>query len=148
MKKFTFSLERLLSYKEQVFEAELTALAEMRALLASLEEELERLRAEGAQRAAEFRAKAQRGIPVAEAQSHKRYMTMLDAAIAQQQQQIEMQRQAAERQAEKVRQAKIEISAMEKLRERKLEEHNQGAAKAEEVFIDEFVANAKVAVNK
>jgi len=144
MKKFTFSLQRLLGYKEQLFEAELTALGEMRAVLADLEEELERMQAEGEQRASQFRAKAQRGMPIMEAQSHKRYMTVLDAAIMQKLQQIEMQKNAVERQAEKVRQAKIDISAMEKLRERKLEQYKQDAAKAEEIFIEEFVTNAKI----
>ena len=143
MKKFAFSLQKLLNYKEQLFDAELTILADMRAALAKMEDELADMNAERATRTSDFCQKAAKGIPAIEVEMHKNYLTMLDFSIRQKQQQIEMQSKAIDKQAEKVRQAKMEISTMEKLRERKLEEYNHAASKAEELFIEEFVTNAK-----
>jgi flagellar biosynthesis chaperone FliJ len=57
--------------------------------------------------------------------------------------QIALQQEAVERQMEKVREAKLEISSIEKLRERKLEEYNYLDNKAQEQFIEEFVSTAK-----
>ena len=143
MKKFAFSLQRLLNYKEQIFDIERTVLADMRAILAGLEQELADMRAQQAQRSHELRQKAARGISAVEMETHKNYLTMLDFSIRQKMQQIEMQKAAIDKQADKVREAKIEISTMEKLKERKLEEYNHALSKAEELFIEEFVSNAR-----
>lgn len=143
MKKFSFSLQKLLDYKEQLFDAERRALADMRAALARMEQEREDMSAERATRTADFCQKAARGIPAVEVETHKNYLTMLDFSIRQKNQQIELQNQAIDKQADKVREAKLEISTIEKLRERKLEEYNYAASKEEELFIEEFVTNTK-----
>lgn len=143
MKKFSFSLQKLLNYKEQVFDAEMTTLAEMRAVLATLEGELADMQTERKTRYADFTSRAARGIAAIEMETHKNYITMLDFATKQKQNQIEMQQRAVDKQAEKVFECKMEISTMEKLREKKLEEYNSMVAKAEEIFIEEFVTNSK-----
>lgn len=145
MKKFAFSLQKLLDYKEQMFDIEMTVLADMRAVLTRLEQELAEMKDDQNSRAAQLRQKMMRGIPAIEMETHKNYLTMLDFSIKQKAQQIEMQKVVIDKQADKVREAKIEISTMEKLKERKLEEYNHAAGKAEEIFIEEFVANANMA---
>ena len=145
MKKFAFSLQKLLDYQQQMFEIELTVLGDMRAVLAAMEEDLENTKAESVQRAVNFRQKAAKGMPAIQMETHKNYMTMLDFTIKQKEQQIQMQIATIERQAEKVLEAKREISTIEKLRERKLEEYNHSVRKAEELFIEEFVGAARVA---
>ncbi|MCL2579660.1 MAG: flagellar export protein FliJ [Oscillospiraceae bacterium] len=145
MKKFAFSLQKLLDYKEQIFDIERSVLADMRAVLARLEQELTEMKDDQAARAGELRQKMMKGIPAIEMETHKNYLTMLDFSIKQKIQQIEMQKTVIEKQAEKVREAKIDISTMEKLKERKLEEYNHAVSKAEEIFIEEFVNNANLA---
>lgn len=143
MKKFSFSLQRLLDYKEQVLDIERAVLSDMNAALNRLIDELARLREERAKRAEEYRETLQKSVTPLELQTHSNYMRMLEENISQKETQIEMQRQAVENQTDKVRDVKIEISTMEKLREKKLEEYNYLDNKAQEQFIEEFVSNAK-----
>jgi len=148
MKKFTFSLQKLLDYNEQLFDIERAVLADMRAVLAQMERELEDMSAERQNRRDKFREKAAKGMPAVEMETHKNYLIMLDFTIRQKIQQIEMQKVVIDKQVEKVRQAKLEISTMEKLKERKFEEYNYAANKAHELFIEEFVSNARAAKMK
>lgn len=143
MKKFSFSLQRLLGYKEQLLDAERAVLADMNAVLNRLIAERDDMQRQQAERCELLRQKALEGMSAIEMETHKNYLTALDFSIRQKKQQIEMQRAAIDRQTDKVREVKLEISSMEKLRERKLEEYNYTAAKEEELFIEEFVSYAK-----
>jgi len=145
MKKFMFSLQKLLDYQEQLFDAERAVLADMRAVLARLERELEDMIADRQARTAGYREKAAQGMAAIEMETHKNYLTMLDFSIKQKIQQIEMQKVVIDKQMEKVRQAKLEIATMEKLKERKLEEYNYAANKAHDLFIEEFVSHVRAA---
>lgn len=147
MKKFSFSLQKLLDYREQMLEAERTILADMNAILNGLIQEREELQQQQTDRSAQLRELTAGGISAMEMETHKNYLTMLDFTIRQKRQQIELQRRAIDQQTDKVREAKIEISTMEKLRERKLEEYNYGVQKAEEQMIEEFVSNARAVAN-
>jgi flagellar FliJ protein len=140
MKKFSFSLQKLLNYKEQVLDIERTTLADMNAVLAGFVAELELLGAQRAHRVDEFREKSKTGMAAIEMDVHKNFLTSLDYSVKQKKQQIRLQRAAVDKQQSKVREVKIEISTMEKLRERKLEEYNFKNQKAEEIFIEEFVS--------
>lgn len=143
MKKFTFSLQKLLNYKEQVFDIERGILADMNAVLHQMREELSSLQQELRKGSQELNQKYAEGITALEILSHKTYLTAVGDAIIAQRDQIELQRQAIDRQMDKVREAKIEISTMEKLREKKVEEYNYMAQKAEDLFIEEFVSNQR-----
>ena len=143
MKKFNFSLQKLLDYKEQVFETERNILVEMNAVLARLQEELARMQNEHIQRVRELNEKAAQGMLPAEMQTHKYYLVVLDEEILQKIEQIELQQQAIDKQMDVVREARLEISTIEKLKERKLEEYNYTAMKEHEQFIEEFVTNQR-----
>jgi len=143
MKKFSFSLQKLLNYKEQLFDIERNILVDMRAALIRMQEELEGLRREHDERSATFNHEAARGTTAQQMELHKMYMRIVDYNIEAKMAQIELQNRAIDKQADKVREAKIEISALENLKERKLEEYNYMDAKATEQFIEEFVSNAK-----
>lgn len=143
MKKFKFSLQKLLNYKEQIFDIEQGVLAGMNARLHTLREELQSIRDTSRQSAAELNEMAAKGCTALELARHKNYLVILDEAIAEKEWEIMLQRQAIERQTEKVRDAKVEISTMEKLKEKKLEEYQYRENKAQELFIDEFVNNKR-----
>ena len=145
MKKFSFSLQKLLSYKEQILDTERTTLANMNAVLAGFMAELEEMQAQREERTAEFREKSKIGMPAIEMESHKNFLTSLDFLIKQKKLQIRLQKAAVDKQQTRVREVKIEISTMEKLRERKLEEYNYKHQKAEELFIEEFVSYGRTA---
>jgi flagellar FliJ protein len=139
MKRFAFSLQRLLDYKEQLFDIERGILAEMNVVLNEMRSHLADLQTELRRSSDELNEKYQTGITALEIGSHKVYLTSVGESIVEQQHHIEMQMEAIDRQADKVREAKIEISTIEKLKEKKLEEYNYQAQKEEELFIDEFV---------
>ena len=147
MKRFAFSLERLLSYKRQVFDAERAILGDMHAALARFTAELREIKAETRRRADELAELSARGTSVVEMQRHKNYLRRLDEAAWEKNRQITLQRQAIEVQTEKVREAKIEISTIENLRERKLEEYRYAENKEQELFIEEFVSFQRSVVN-
>ena len=144
-KKFSFSLQKLLSYKEQLFDIEQTILNDMRAVLHGFEQELLHLQREHIRRSDEFNQKMLDGTTPAEMERYKNYMMMIDLNIQHKEKQIELQKLAIDKQMDKVRECKIEISTIEKLREKKLEEYRYNENKAEELFIEEFVSNTKAA---
>ncbi len=145
MKRFSFSLEKLLGYRQQVLETERIVLAEMNAALAGMIAERDRMQREEAERAGLLREKTAVGITAVEMESHKNYLTALDFQIRQKKQQIVLQRQAVDRQTERVREAMVEIKAIETLKERRLEEYNFAAQKADEIFIEEIVSSKRIA---
>jgi flagellar FliJ protein len=142
-KKFAFSLQKLLDFKEQLLEVERGILAEMNAQLQKMNDELSALYREHAEKTVELREKCAVGITPMEMAIHKNYLTSIEQAIRDKMRQIELQQEAVDRQLEKVREAKMEISSIEKLRERKLEEYNYLDNKAQEQFVEEFVTTAK-----
>jgi flagellar export protein FliJ len=144
MKRFAFSLQRLLDYRTQVLEAERATLAEMNAVMRRFVQELADMKADWAKRTQELIELAARGTGAYELQRHSNYLRVLDEEIFNKQVQIEMQQKVIDRQEERVRETKMEIQTIEKLKENKLEEYNYLDRKEQEQFIEEFVSNAKV----
>ena len=144
MKRFAFSLQRLLDYRQQVLEAERATLAEMNAVMRRFVNELAGMKAEWERRTRELADLAARGTVSFELQRHSNYLRALDEDIFNKQIQIDMQQKVIDRQEERVRETKMEIQTIEKLKENKLEEYNYLDRKEQERFIEEFVSNAKV----
>lgn len=142
-KIFSFSLQRLLNYKEQLFDIERTILTDMNAELAKMNSELSELYREHREKSRELNNKLAVGVTPYEMAAHKNYLRVIEDAIVEKQKQIAMQQQAINKQMDKVREAKMEITTMEKLREKKLEEYNYKDTKEQELFIDEFVSHAR-----
>ncbi|MCL2033870.1 MAG: flagellar export protein FliJ [Oscillospiraceae bacterium] len=144
MKKFIFTLQKLLDYKIQVLDAERATLAEMNAVLRSFEDTLASLRAERARRSSEYQKQIAAGITPVDMQMHRNYLRTLDDLIFQKEVQIDMQRKVIDKQMDKVRETNMDISTMEKLKETRLEEYNYLERKEQELFIEEFISNKKV----
>jgi len=143
MKKFSFSLEKLLRYREQLFQAEQIVLRDMRAALAQMEAALEAMRLDRKRRTQEYREKLEQIMIASEMELHQAYMRILDENIIQKHRQIQLQQMAIDKQIDKVREAKVEISTIEKLKEKKLDEYNYLAGKENELFIEEFISTQK-----
>ena len=141
MKKFQFSLQKLLNYREQLLNIEMGTLNNMYARLRALQDELEAIE-NGLVAANEgFKRRTAEGILAMQMVSHNAYIESLHDDILTKNNQISLQQQAIDRQMDKVREAKIEISTMEKLKERKIEEYQYLEMKEQELFIEEFVSN-------
>lgn len=143
MKKFKFSLDSVLSYKEQVLEA---LQGEHAAILARVREQ------EAALEAAwqdyrdcneEYRQRKAQGLSIADAMFYQNGLRVLEAEIDRETRRLEELQKQEEAKRQEVVDAKIDTSSIEKLKEHKLEDYNKAAQKAEEVLIDEFVSSAR-----
>lgn len=143
MKRFSFSLQRLLDYTRQVLDIERATLADMNAVLRRFQDELERMKAEYIRRDREFAALKGEGLTPLDMRNHVNYLRRLDEDIHDKAVQIEMQQKVVSKQTDKVISVNMEISTMDKLRDHKLEEYNYLDSKEQELFIEEFVSNKK-----
>lgn len=146
-KKFQFSLQKLLNFKEQVFETERNILAEMRVVLARLQSERTDMENDHKLRSIELKRVLAEGVAAIELARHKSFIRLVEESIEQKTRQINLQQQAIDKQADKVREAKIEISTIEKLKEKKYEEYLYKEGKEQEQFVEEFVNTQKAMAN-
>ena len=143
MKKFQFSLESVLGYKQQVLES---LQNEHAILIQKMRQQEERLRQmEKSYRAwkEEFRQAEMEGITVAEVMRYESGLRFWEKEIAQQRQTVLQCQQEAEQKRRQVVAARQETASLEKLREKKQEEYRKAVQKGEELFIEEVVAAQK-----
>ena len=144
MKKFRFSLETVLDYKQQVLEALqtehgaiLARVKEQEELLRELEEAYRRLDGEFSQRKLE-------GIAILDAMRYEQYLRAAEREIEMAVEDLEALRRQEEAKRAEVISAKQDTSALEKLREKKLAGYNKAVQKKEEAMIEEFVTTARI----
>ncbi|MEF9983546.1 MAG: flagellar FliJ family protein [Oscillospiraceae bacterium] len=144
MKKFNFTLAKLMEIKEQELKQQKERLSELRKKQITLEEEKDELLRKSKNCNDDFNQKMSTvGLGVNEIQSTKVYlmrlrddMLDLDNKIVQAIHNVEMQVQV-------VAAATMDLRVVEKLKEKKLEEYNKELLKDEEHFIEEYINTAK-----
>ena len=144
MKKFRFSLETVLEYKQQILDS---LQAEHGAILARIrqqEEHIKMLEAEYRHLSQEFNRRKTEGISILDALKYEQYLRAMERQIEEARQFLaELQKQEEAKRREVV-EAKKDTSSIEKLRERKLDGYNKALRKSEEAMIDELVSTKRV----
>lgn len=143
MKKFKFSLDSVLSYKEQVLDA---LRGEHAAILAQVREQEERLEAvwrEYRGYDAEYTQRKAEGITISDAMIYQSGLRALERDIQRETDRLEELRKLEEAKRQEVVDAKIDTSSLEKLKEKKLDLYNKAVQKSEENLIDEFVSSRR-----
>lgn len=140
MKKFFFSLDTVLNYKEQVLESLKGEHARIIAKVRDCEREIEELETERYTCGRTLDAGRFRGMSIREIRSYSDYLDALGKRIKKKEQRLAELQEEEERKREEVVEAKKETSSIEKLKEHKLEEYNKQVQKQEEQFIEEFVS--------
>lgn len=143
MKKFKFSLDSVLSYKQQVLES---LQGEHAVILAQVREQegvLERAWQDYRDCDAEYRQRKAEGITITDAMVYQNGLRVLENDIQRETDKLEELRRREEKKRQEVVEAKIDTSSIEKLKEKKLDLYNKEVAKSEEVLIDEFVSSAR-----
>ena len=143
MKKFRFSLETVLDYKQQVLE---TLQAEHGAILARVREQeklIEELEAAYRALSHEFNRRKEEGLTVLDAVRYEQYLRSSERQIEEAYKHLRELEQQAEKKRNEVVEAKKETSSIEKLREKKLEGYNKAVQKSEEAMIDELVSTKR-----
>lgn len=143
MKKFKFSLETVLSYKQQVLDS---LQAEHAAILAAVHQQedlLDRLWQEYGAYSEEYRTRSAEGIGITDALAYQSGLRARERDIQQETEHLAELKSQEEAKRMEVVEAKQDTSSIEKLREKKLNTYNAAIAKGEEQFIEEFVSSRR-----
>ena len=143
MKKFRFSLETVLDYKNQALDALRAEHASLLARVRNQEQVIEDLETEHRQADQEFTQRKLEGINVVDALSYETYLRSLEQKLQEEYRKLEKLRHMEEQKRSQVVEARKETATIEKLKEHKLEDYHKAEQKAEEVLIDEFVSSAR-----
>lgn len=143
MKKFKFSLDSVLSYKEQVLESLQGEHAAILARVRDQEAVLEGVWQDYRDCNEEYRQRKAEGLSIADAMFYQNGLRVLESEIDRETRQLEELRRQEEAKRQEVVDAKIDTSSIEKLKEHKLEDYHKAVQKAEEALIDEFVSSAR-----
>ncbi len=141
MKKFKFSLDKLLNYKEQILDKEKNELSALRHKKQSAEEELSEVKNHLKVSNQNYIEKSQAGMSAQDMVVSKRYLNSLTDRIFQLDKIIAIYEEKIQKQLLVVIEATKEVNTVKKLEEKQLEEYNTAVRKADENFIQEFVIN-------
>ena len=144
MKKFKFSLDTVLDYKQEVLSALQTEHATILARVHAQEDLLEELENYYSELDAEFTERKLEGITILDAMQYEQYLRATERQIEEAVEILERLRAEAEAKRLEVVEAKKDTSSIEKLREKKLDSYNKAVQKSEELIIEEFVTTARV----
>ncbi len=139
MKKFRFSLETVLEYKQQVLETLQTEHGAILARVREQEQHIEELEAAYRALSHEFNRRKAEGLTILDAIKYEQYLRSSERQIEEAYEHLrQLQKQAEKKRAEVV-EARKETSSIEKL-----EGYNKAIQKSEEALIDEFVTTKRI----
>ncbi len=144
MKKFEFSLQKLLDYRQQELDKQKNALAMLQADLKRTEEARELLIEKVAEQSEQLERVFTLGSSANEIAVRKRYIVSLQQEIHLKEQQEAQKKQEIEKQLGVVVEATKDVRTLEKLEEKQLEEYKSASQKENELFIEEFVSGKTV----
>lgn len=143
MKKFSFSLDKVLDYKIQIEDNLRTEHAGAVRAVAQKEEEIREMEAQHQYFVEGLENVKQNGCRISELMVYQEYLGGDSQRIRRQKEMLEVLHQKEEEKRNQVIEAKKERTSIDMLKEKKLGEHNFAVQKDEERFIEEFVANSK-----
>lgn len=141
MKKFNFTLQSLKKYNDQVLDSEKSVLGRLRAELAEIQAELDAKTTEYELSIDKLNELVRGGTTAMRMSLHKKYVSSLQQDIYRIKGRMAQKRDEVEQQLQRVIDATKEVSKLEKLEEKQLEEYRYAAQKEQEQIIEEFVSN-------
>lgn len=144
MKKFQFTLQKLMDFREQELDRQKNTLSALRGELVKIEEATADLRRRVFAESMELERVCAQGAQAHEISMRKRYIVTLQQEIHQKEAQAVQKKAEIEAQLGVVVEATKDVKTLEKLEEKQLEEYKALETKENEQFIEEFVSNASV----
>lgn len=141
MKKFSFSLQKVLEIKEQILENFKIELSSLNSDLRNIDESIKGLRLHFSETDNEFINKSSISISVGELAYYKMLMGGILKQIENREEEKQIVLKKIEAKRQEIINMNMEISSLEKLKEKELEKYNKAFARSEEIFIEEFVSN-------
>lgn len=143
MKKFFFSLDTVLSYKQQVLDSLKAEHARILMKVRECEDAIEKLEAEHRRCVLEFRECRLNGMKISDIHTYENYLEALGLKIRRKYEELAKLKEKEEAKRSEVVEAKKETSSIDKLKEKKFKEYEKAVQKEEEQFIEEFVATKR-----
>ena len=144
MKKFQFTLQKLMDFREQELDRQKNALAVLQGDLKRIQDRRDELTALVVRYSNDLVAAGSAGVSAAEMAMRKRYIVTLQQEIHGCEQLAVLKRQEIEKQLAVVVDATKDVRTLEKLEEKQLEEYKAAEGKENELFIEEFVSGGTV----
>ena len=144
MKKFKFTLGRMLDYKDQPLDEEKNKLALLRKKKQEIDDHIESLLRELDKISVTMRQEQERGITAFQLLSYESQRTNIRRQIEQLKKEQALAKLEVKRQVQVVVQATQEVSKLDKLQDKQLEEYRKMVMKAEELEIEEFVSSRRI----
>lgn len=144
MKKFHFNLEKLLTYKGQILESELTTLGLLNNQLADAQKRLDMLQAEQLKCKIDFENRMKENMTPAACQLYMRYQEHLKDKIELCEREIEAISNLLDKQIETIKKLKLETKSLETLKTSRLNEYKKEDLKDTEKELEEFVSTSKI----
>ncbi len=141
MKKFSFSLQKVLEIKEQLLDNLKIELGNLNNDMRKIDMDIDKLRLQFSDINNEFTHKSSVSITVGEMTYYKMLMEDILKQIERKQEEKQMLIKKIEAKRLEIVSMNMEISSFEKLREKELDKYNKALIKSEELFIEEFVSN-------
>lgn len=145
MKKFSFSLENVLRYKNQLVDGLKSERAALLLRVRKQEEKIESLQQRYQQLNDEYTEHKKIGFTVTEGREYEMCFRSLEHTIEQEKNTLAQLRAAEEAKREEMVEARKESMSIEKLREKERESYDKLVQKNQEQFIEEFVSNSRAA---
>jgi len=144
MKKFSFSLQKILEIKGQVLDNLKIEMGNLNRELSTVEQQIKNLKTEFKQLNDEFVEKCAVSVSVGEMTYYKMYMDNVLKQTDKKEEEKNIILKKIEAKRHEIINANMEISSLEKLKENELEKYKKAFMKSEEIFIDEFVSNKSI----
>ena len=143
MKKFKFSLDSVLSYKQQMLDAIKGEHAAILAKVREQEDYLDQLWEKYHTYNAEYRQRKTEGMTILDATIYQNGLRSMEVIIQQETERLEALRKEEEAKRQEVIEAKTDTASIEKLKDKKLDLYQKAVAKNEEALIDEFISSSR-----
>ncbi|MDR0947352.1 MAG: flagellar FliJ family protein [Ruminococcus sp.] len=141
MKRFEFTLNKLMGFKRQLLDREKNSLAVIRSERLQFDTEKSAVIEDLKRSNEEFNGQSQVGLNIMQINAFKNYHYALHIKIKSIDTAIEDCEKRIARQLQRVLDATKEVKSLEKLEEKQLEDYNFKLQKADENFIAEYVNN-------
>lgn len=144
MKKFQFTLQKLMDFREQELDRQKNALAVLQGELRRINDRRDELTEKVVRYSNDLVTSSAVGLPAAEISMRKRYIVTLQQEIHECEQRAILKQQEIDKQLSVVVDATKDVRTLEKLEEKQLEEYRAAEGKENELFIEEFVSGGAV----
>ena len=143
MKKFKFSLEKVLQLKEQLLKNLKNELGALQYQLTLKEKEIEDLKEKYSDSELSYKIKMKSQVQAYEIQYYKDYLNQILNNIKIKEEEKLLILKKIQAKQDEIIEATKEISSIEKLKEKRLADYNYQAQKQQDILIEEFVSNFK-----